>query len=348
MVTPSFTCSVGSLLSTTDTPVGGPEMFYVHRDMDVPADALEIKWTEAVDVALEDPVELKLGYDGTEEVVFTGSVARLVRTLQGVVLIALSPVNALLNRRAAATYENQSVGGIAKDLVDKGGVEMDTVEDGPTLPHFAVDQRLTLYAHLKRMADRLGYELYTTREGKMRFHPLGDAAGLDAAGGIGGISSAISSTLAGGEQVAQYGQHLLSAFAQKHQAAWDAVFVGGESPMSSQGDTTSYWLTANDSDFSGEAGAGDRKILVLDAAARTKDLADRFAEGYLASAQRKAHTIQFQILGRPEAELGDPFSLSDVPDESMNQSGYIRGITHRFSASKGFRTSITLSVGGDG
>jgi hypothetical protein len=115
--------------------------------------------------------------------------------------------------------------------------------------------------------------------------------------------------------------------------------------MSRQGDATSHWLTINDRDYLGSAGSGDPKLLFLDPAARTRDLADRFAAGRLAASQRTAHQVSITILGRPQLDLGDSISVGDVPDSLINGDGYLRAIRHRFSAVHGFLTDFSIGMG---
>ena len=91
-------------------------------------------------------------------------------------------------------------------------------------------------------------------------------------------------------------------------------------------------------------GLRHRLCLTLDALARTKDLADRFAAGQLATAKRRAHQIRIRVLGRPQVDLGDTINTSDLPDNLANASGYVRAIRHTFSAKSGFVTEFSISV----
>jgi hypothetical protein len=114
--------------------------------------------------------------------------------------------------------------------------------------------------------------------------------------------------------------------------------------MSGQGDQTSHWLTVNDADYRGSAGDGDPRLILLDPAARTKDLADRFAAGWLAVARRTAHELRVTVLGRPGVDLGATVTAADVPDALANGSGYVRAIRHRFGSTAGFVTDLRVSV----
>jgi hypothetical protein len=210
-----------------------------------------------------------------------------------------------------------------------------------------VDRRLSGYAHVKDLADRLGFELYADRTGKAMFRGLGPAANLDAGGGLLGAAvgaAAAALGLGGGGEGYAFGKNLLAAVGVRRPAAWSGIKIGGESPMSQQGDETAHWLTTSDSDFDGAAGDGDPQLLQLDAAARTKDLADRFAAGRLAVATRRAGQTMITTQGHPQVDLGNDLSISGVADNLVNASGYVRAIRHCFGDAVGFVTDFRIFV----
>jgi hypothetical protein len=345
MLKPTFLLTAGNLSSTTDNAVAGPQRFAVARDMDVAADSLQILLMSRAGIGLDDEVELELGHDGQNETVFVGNIVALQPALAGAQVTALGKMHQLLKLRTSTWYENQSVGSIAHDLIEQAGLEAGTVDEGPTLPRFAVDQRQNGFSHLKQLANRLGFELYSQRDGAISFHGLGDASGLDAAGGLlGEAASAASSFLGEQNEGYQFGQHLLQGRAQRHPPAWSHVVVGGESPMSGQGDSTAHWLTVNDADYRGESGSNGPTLLLMDPAARTKDIADRFAAGMLATVTRTAHQVTIRVLGRPQVDLGDTVEIGAAPDTLINGNGYIRAIHHHFDVETGFVTDLRISL----
>jgi hypothetical protein len=167
---------------------------------------------------------------------------------------------------------------------------------------------------------------------------LGAAAALDA-GPLGAVASALG--LGGGETY-EFGKHLIAASAHQSVPAVDKVEVSGESPMSAQGETSAHWLTPEGSDYRGEAGDGDSPWLVVDLAARTKDLATRFAEGYRVTTRRPATAVQATIFGRQSLDLGSSLSIAGAPDGLLNGSWYVQAIRHEFSRRAGFRTGVRL------
>jgi phage protein D len=340
---PTFSLNIGSFTANTDNPAGGPRRLIVERDMDIPLDAARLYLMDRSGIALDDKVVVRLGHDGQEETVFTGTVAALRPAIAGVEIRALGLLNGLTNLRRSATYEDQTAGRIANDLIGQAGLSAGTVDEGPTLPRYAVDSRLSAFAHLKELANRLGYELYADRDGHVMFHGLGPGANLDA-GALGALAGAAAGLTGGSSEGYVFGQHLLAASANRQPAAWSRIEVGGESPMSGHGDQTAHWLTVKDQDYRGAAGDGAPSLLVLDPAARTQDLANRFAAGYLAVAARTAYQIRLTVLGRPQLDLGDSITASDVPDALINGSGYVRAIRHRFGAESGYLTDMRVSV----
>jgi phage protein D len=352
MLKPTYAFTIGALSSASDSTVAGPRRLSVARDMDVATDAAQIVVTTREGVNLQDEVSVHLGHDGENEEVLRGTVMALRPDFVGVRVTVLGLMQQLLNLRTAAWYDNQSAGAIARDLIDQAGLEAGTIDEGPLLPRYAVDKRCSGYAHLRQLAERLGYELYAKRDGKICFHGLGDGAGLDAGGLLGAAGSAAGSVagdvagalLGGGSEGYQYGQHLLQGQAQRQAPVWGRIVVGGESPMSGQGDSTAHWLTVDDSDYQGEAGSEEPTLLVIDPSARTKDIADRFAAGRLATAQRGAHQVTIRVLGRPQVDLGDTIQIGVAPDELINASGYIRGLQHHFDGDQGFVTDMRIAV----
>src|SRR5947209_7808617 len=211
--------------------------------MDVPADSLELLLSDRSGISAGDAVTIELGDEKQKKKVFTGEVAEIAVTAEGARVRALGKMNALLNLRLSNIYEKQAAGDIVRDLVRQAGLSAGTIDDGPKLPVFVVDQHRNAYEYVRDLAARLGYELYTDREGKVMFHALGKAAGLDSAGGgllgaaAGAVTSAASSLLGGGGGGSDYkfGKHLVQSSVQRTVSGPEKLEVGGESPMSSKG-----------------------------------------------------------------------------------------------------------------
>ena len=337
---PTYHLSIGQQSITDDNPLMGMSRLVIERHMDTAADGARLWLMERTTVAAGDELTIDLGHDGENERAFTGDVVHVRPKLDGVEVIAVGKMNALLNTYVGNTYEDESAGNIANDLISSAGVDAGTIDSGLTFPRYAIDAHMSAYTHLRQLASKLGFEIYTDREGKINFHGLGAGAGLDS-GGLGGLADAASSLLAGGGVGFAYGQHAIQADAAQRTLSWEGVDVGGESPSSGQGDKKAHWLTVKDSSYRGSAGSGTKR-LIKDPSARTKDMASRLAAGYLVTLQRTANTAQIRILGNAAYDLGDDISLSEMPDTLLDGSGYLRGITHQLEARHGFISDFAI------
>jgi hypothetical protein len=320
---PQFALSIGGFTSDTGSPVGLPVRIVVDRDMDTPADALRVTFGQSVAVAPGDPVELSLGYDGPE-IAFTGTVTQVRPGLTGAEVWALGGTLALLRLRTSAAYERRDAGAIVSDLADQAGMDTGTIDAGEVLPAYAVDKSVSGYVHARALADRFGFELYADREGKLMFH---------------------APETQGGAATYTYGKDVLALTGANRQAGL-RLAVGGESPASDSGENTVHWLTIDE--LKGQAGAGS-DALVLDPAARTQDLADRFATGLATVEQRTRQSIRLRVLGRPQAELGELVGADGELAQGLSGSGYVRALRHLLDVHGGWTTelSVATSAGDD-
>lgn len=337
---PSYQLNIGQQTITDESPLAGLSRLLIERHMDTAADGARLWLMERIGIAVGDELAIELGHDGENERAFTGDIIQVRPKLNGIEVMAVGKMNALLNTYTSDTYEGKSAGDIANDLISAASIDAGTVESGLAFPRYAIDAQLSAYAHLRRLAFKLGFEVYGDRDGKINFHGLGAGAGLEA-GGLGGLADAASSILGGGGVGFAYGQHAIQANAAQRTLSWEGVDVGGESPSSGQGDKKAHWLTVEDSSYRGSAGSGDKR-LINDPSARTKDMASRLASGYLVTLQRGANTATIRILGNAAYDLGDDISLSEMPDSLLDGSGYLRGITHRLDAQHGFISDFTI------
>lgn len=331
---------LGSFYSDESNASGIPESLTVVRDMDVAADGLDLVLGGRFEFSLGDKVTAELGYaDRGLEEVFTGEVVEIGSTLQGTQVRSLGKMNALLALKVAREYQERNVGEIARDLISQAGLTAGTVDRGPTLPRFTVDQRQSAYQYLRNLADRLGYELYANRKGDIMFHEITRANNLISQPGSPGESGGLGPPAPSGTRYV-YGDSLLHLAARSLLDKPNTVEVGGESPTSRTGDKTFYWLTTQESDVRGTAGSGRLLQSVLDPAARTKDLAKTFATGIRSTWMRRRRQENITVLGNAEIDLGDSVSVTGVPEESANGRGYVKAIRHRFGAGLGFLTDL--------
>ncbi len=350
-LSPRFSFTAGSLKSDSEAAAGAPSRFVVERSLDVALDGLRVLLGASSGIAVGDDVQLDLGDEDGLERVFTGTVAEIRPRLGSCQVSCVGTMLSLVELRVSSFYQSQSAGDVARDLIGQAALDSGTIEDGVTLSRYAVERRLGAHTQLRRLAERLGFSLFSARDGKVHFRGVGRAASLGTGGGLGGLGGLADAAsaaagalgLGGGGGNLEYGAHLLEAAGRLQPAFARTVLVGGESPMSGQGEDKSFWLTAIDTDYEDSSGSGD-EILVTDSAARTKDMAGRFAAGYATTFGRRAATIKLTTLGMPTLELGDSLGASGAPESGINASGTITALRHRFGARDGFVTEITIAT----
>ena len=231
---PKFSLTAGSLASDTASSVAGPSRFVVQRSLDVPLDGLSVMLSESGGVAAGDPVQLKLGDEDGMEDVFTGTVAEVRPRLGGCRLFCVGKMLELMELRVSSFYRDQTAGAVVRDLVGQTSLQQGDIADGISLPRFSVERRASAHAQLRRLADRLGYALFSDRAGKVHFRGLGPAAQLSAGGALGGAGAALAGAAAaalgqGGGGI-EYGKHLLEAAGGVRPALGAQGAGGGRKP----------------------------------------------------------------------------------------------------------------------
>lgn len=73
--------------------------------------------------------------------------------------------------RVNQSYEQQTVGDIARDLAGRAGVPTGTIADGVSLPFVVVDDRRSVYQHLAALARSSGLLASIAPDGKLVVPP---------------------------------------------------------------------------------------------------------------------------------------------------------------------------------
>ncbi|HWK89801.1 MAG TPA: hypothetical protein VNP72_07390 [Longimicrobium sp.] len=264
-----------------------------------------------------DDVSVELGHGDALEKVFTGTVAGVAQGFGSIEVEALGSFSALAAGRLNLLYEKETAGGIVSDVLGRVAATEGTVEAGPKLPSYALDDGRTLWAHLRSLATRCGFDLYADVDDKAQFKAYAAAA---------------THAFAFGAEILGY----------EHGAAppeVEGVEVYGESPAGQgQGDDASSWLTKKD--VKGTAGKTSGKVVrVADRAARNPNLAGDFAKGLLAPHQGTARG-GVRLVGAPAVKLGDAVKLEKLPVAAHNGEGRVTTVRHRLHARLGFVTDV--------
>ncbi len=314
----------GKVVDTTDEPKASTFVdLTVTLDMDAPADSYTLVMGQVGTFRPERDghVTIELGYadDGELTQVMTGPIISAEPGVTTMRVIGHSAAQKLLHSFVEQTYESKTAGAIVRDLADKAGVDVATAEDGITFPAYVIDGRRSFYVHMRELADLCGFDLYINADGELVFEKF-----------VGGKTV----------HVLEFAKHIIELDVQHTPPRAGQVEAWGESPTGSQGEDAWAWLTKDFSGTKGTDGSGDPVLLLERPALRTAAAARTAARAAHTAIQRRTLRGRLLTTGRPQVKLGDAIRLQAMPDESLNASFQVRGVTHRITKPGGFTTTI--------
>jgi hypothetical protein len=253
--------------------------------------------------------------------VITADLADAKPGLTNIRLVGLSAAEKLLRSFAGEHFVSKSAGAIIKDLAGRAGVDVDRAEDGVAFSAYVVDGRRSLYHHMRDIADLCGFDLYLTPEGKLVFEKF-----------VGGRTV----------HVFEYGKHVLALDMLQQEPLAAKVEAWGEGPGAGKGENSWAWLTKDFKPSLGTSGDGQPVLLLEKAALRSGQSASKAAQALHLHLKRQATRGRLCLTGSPQIKLGDAIRLKNLPEESLNASYQVRGITHRITKSGGFTTVVNF------
>ena len=289
----------------------------VDLHLDTPADSCRLtlrpgKWIG--DIKKKEPITVSLGYDEDLQEVFTGWLDTVEHGIRQTRTNFLGGSIKLLNFRVDEIYTDQTAGGIVRDLASKADLSVDNIQDGLDLPSYYVDKTHNAYDHIKELAERCAFDVYTTPSGRLAFkkyepestHPL------------------------------EYGKNIISIDAVFRESAYQSVKAFGESPSSRKGDDTTSWLTKDE--VSGEVGSGNQ-LEIVDPAIRDTDTAQKVAQARL-KVLSLSKFFKIVVVGSPKIRLGDAVEVKNMPDIYLNGKLKVVRVEHILNKTEGFTTHI--------
>jgi hypothetical protein len=256
-------------------------------------------------------VTLSLGDKDSEDDVFSGEVAAVQPSADGILVEAIGATIALSRQRLCRTWVQQSVADIVNDLA--GSATVDEVEGDLQLEVYTVDDRRTAWSHLVELAELVGADLGASAAGGLRFVPpkTGDA----------------SVTL-------RFGAELLG-FTAGPAPQPTAATVGAHGAASEAGSDDWHWLLRAPNP-SGSSGGRMR----TPGAVRTRDAADSIAQSLADRASRAQVRGRLVAVGRADLRPGDLVDTSDLPSDP----GTLRVLdaTHVLDARTGWYTAYSV------
>jgi hypothetical protein len=269
-------------------------------------------------------LDVALGASGSEAIVFSGTVERVTRTAVAFVIEALDAAAMLRRRFVSRAYLNQTVAAIVRDLADP--VAVAEAESDLDLAQYGVENRRSVWWHLRGLAGLAGCDLATGADGRLLFRPRGR----------------------GETHRLRYGADLLHFARDEAAANTPAPAIVAHGSASRAGADRWHWLNPDPVGTAPEP-AHPRGSIASDAAASAASDAAQARR----SARAKTGTVA--LWGRPEFRPGDGVRLEALPDGDGGLAGALAGLAggggpewratrvrHSFGASAGFVTRCEL------
>jgi hypothetical protein len=112
-------------------------------------------------------LSIALGEDKT--LVLTGAVAAVAKRPDRLLIEALDATAAFSRTRRSTTFRDLDAADIVKALAAEAGVATATIDGGSTFAAYSIDNRSTLWRHLRALAALTGADLVATADGELRF-----------------------------------------------------------------------------------------------------------------------------------------------------------------------------------
>lgn len=281
-------------------------------------------------------LEIALGTAGDETAVFTGTVEVVARTPATLLIEALEPTAALHRRFISRTFLNQTVAAIVRGLADP--VSVAAAESDLELGQYGVENRRSVWWHLRDLARLAGCDLSVNPAGELLWRPRGR----------------------GEMRALRYGADML-AFIEGDAATIDAAAVAPHGSASTAGTDRWHWINPDPLGQNPDPARVRGPIVSEAAATAATDAAKaRFA------ARGKSGRVT--VWGRPEVRPGDGIDLQDLPGDERGgllaaAAGAIAGalggggtapawratrVRHIFDGARGFVSAFELEGNGSG
>jgi len=326
MLTPAYKLTIGKkLVDTTQEPKASTVTeLRVELDMDAPADRLllVLGQVNGLKPATDDQAIVELGYaddTGGLQQVITGSVVTVEPGLTTNRVVAHTAAHTLLRSFTDKTFESKTAGEIVQELCSDASVDVEQADDGISFPAYVVDGRRNFFRHMSDLADLCGFDLYFNSHGKLVFQKFQSGNNL---------------------HTFEFAKHVVELKVVREPALAESVQAFGESPTSTQGESSTFWLTKDFGNSKGSAGSGSPELLLERSALRTSDAAQTAADSAEKEIQRRTLRGWVLALGRPQVQLGDAIKFQSMPDSTLNTTFQVRSVVHSITKYGGFTTRV--------
>lgn len=241
--------------------------------------------------------------------VWSGRVEAVQRSAGSLQIAGLSSTAILSQSRRSATWSEQTVADIVRDLAGDLDSEIEADLD---LPNYSIDNRRSVWGHLRELARLSGAELSCAASGGIRFI----------------LANKKSAT-----QELFYGIDLIDWQLTRRQSPAVAGAVE-HAAASSAGSDKWHWLAH-------DPAAGNDQAVATPAAFRTRAAAEQYSQAIEQRAARAALRGFVWLGGRPDLRPGTLIELKQLPEGDSGPLR-IRSVTHQLNAESGFITALAV------
>jgi hypothetical protein len=263
-------------------------------------------------LATGDPITVSLSDAAAPVPVFAGTVAQLAWHDGRLDVLLSAPAAALARIRRNAGYENQSFSDLLNTFAADAGLAAGEIDAGPDYAFFAVDDRLSLWDWIARLARHGDMPAWTDAQGRLNARPPR------------------------GQPVATFihGQTLLALLASSRDPATTAARIVGEGSAGRQGSDAWAWLAKDPQGVSAGGAAG--APVQSDGALRSLSA----LVGAAAGSAAPADGVHITVPGTPAIDVASIFKLEKCPGGVGDGSWSAIDVRHRFDAQRGFTTQV--------
>ena len=260
--------------------------------------------------------KIEMGYEDGLETVLTGAVTSLDRHPAGVVIEGLAGTAPLSAAWLGRSYVSQTVGDIVSDLVSSGGGTAGDVSATLSLSAYHVDERRTVWAHVRSLAWLTGAELTCDADGALNLRPATQA-------------SAAARTPAHGADVIEWD------LGPCDPQPWDVTVVPFGAASEEGAEKWHVLLKEPE-------GSSPSSPTLVPGALRDRDGAQALEDALHAAADRRGLHGSLLLEGDGSLRAGDVVELSDMP--SGEDGPYRIAEAHHLLDLAGFRTLLRVGA----
>lgn len=259
-----------------------------------------------------DPITVSLSDGGAPVPVFAGTVAQLAWSDGRLDVLLSAPAAALARIRRNAGYENQSFSDLLNTFAGEAGLSPGDIDAGPDYAFFAIDDRLSLWDWIARLARHGNMPAWTDAQGRL------------------------NARAPRGQPVATFthGQTLMSLQATTRDPAITAARIVGEGSAGRQGADAWGWLAKDPQGVS--AGGGPGAPVQSDGALRSLSA----LAGAAAGSAAPADGVRITVPGTPAIDVASVFKLERCPGGAGDGSWSAIDVRHGFNQRSGFVTEV--------